>query len=357
MARTAARTLVPIEQALAALLGIAAPVDPIELPAAEALGCILAEPLRAPASVPPVAIARRAGFALRAADTFGTSSYAPLLLPHMPVRVAGGEPLPPGTDAVVDAESVQLAGSGAEISEAVAPGAWTRRAGEEAASGTSLRAAGQPLRALDLAAARAAGIRHVQVRRPRLLLIEAAADPMTLACCDLVAAVAARAGAAILRVEAEGLRDQDADIVAAVGPADGLRSALAPGAVILADRLAMRPGEDGALARIGATPLTLIPAQPDAALSIALTLLGPALAALAGAAPAAPAYPLPLTRKIASTIGFTEIVLLRLTGGGWEPIAGGDLPLSAITTADGWLLVQPGQEGFPAGHVVAGTLL
>ena len=67
-------SLTPLDVALAALLRELAPVAPTELPLTEALGCIAAEmpPLR---PHPPHDIAAADGWALRANDLVGASSY------------------------------------------------------------------------------------------------------------------------------------------------------------------------------------------------------------------------------------------------------------------------------------------
>ena len=59
--------------------------------------------------------------------------------------------------------------------------------------------------------------------------------------------------------------------------------------------------------------------------------------------------PVMLTRKIVSTVGMAEVVPVRRTADGVEPLASGHWPLQAITRADGWVLVPPESEGFAAG--------
>ena len=59
--------------------------------------------------------------------------------------------------------------------------------------------------------------------------------------------------------------------------------------------------------------------------------------------------PLTLSRKIVSTVGMTEVVPVRRTGEGIEPLASGYWPMQALTRADGWVLVPAESEGFPAG--------
>src|SRR3954471_13681875 len=149
----AARTLMPVEQALARLLGGLDRVAARHIPLSEAAGLVLAEPLRVPGPVPPEALALRSGFALAAADTFGASHYAPVMLPRLPDPVAAGETLPAGTDSVVEPEALTILRGRAEIAEPVAPGAWTRRAGEDAAAGAILCDAGAGLRPHHAAAA------------------------------------------------------------------------------------------------------------------------------------------------------------------------------------------------------------
>jgi hypothetical protein len=60
----------------------------------------------------------------------------------------------------------------------------------------------------------------------------------------------------------------------------------------------------------------------------------------------------PLLRKIASPIGFAELVLLKAVDGNWAPVASGDLPLGQIAAADAWLIVPGDSEGYAAGTQV-----
>ena len=67
--------------------------------------------------------------------------------------------------------------------------------------------------------------------------------------------------------------------------------------------------------------------------------------------------PLPLARKIASSVGIAEIVLLKNTDDAWMPLAIGDLALDAVTDADAWLAVPGGSEGYAAGTPVNAYML
>jgi molybdopterin biosynthesis enzyme len=66
---------------------------------------------------------------------------------------------------------------------------------------------------------------------------------------------------------------------------------------------------------------------------------------------------LPLARKIASHVGIAELALLVEEQGTWLPIATGDWPLRAVASAEAWLLIPGGTEGFAAGTPVDAYLM
>ncbi len=55
-----------------------------------------------------------------------------------------------------------------------------------------------------------------------------------------------------------------------------------------------------------------------------------------------------LTHKVTSTVGLAELVPVRCDGRFATPIASGYVPLSALAQADGWILIKPESEGYPA---------
>ncbi len=82
----------------------------------------------------------------------------------------------------------------------------------------------------------------------------------------------------------------------------------------------------------------------------------PVLDRLSGLAPRQ-SITLPLARKIASSVGIGEIVLLERTENAWMPLAIGEMPLATIARSDAWLLVPGGSEGFAAGTPVDAYML
>src|SRR6202163_1139532 len=121
-------SLTPLDVALAALLRDLEPVAPIEVPLAEALGCIAAEmpPLKAH---PPRDIAATDGWALRARDLVGASSYSPLPLAASPVWVEAGDAMPEGCDCVIDSDLVDQTGPVVQVLAEATPGQGVRRVG------------------------------------------------------------------------------------------------------------------------------------------------------------------------------------------------------------------------------------
>jgi molybdopterin biosynthesis enzyme len=341
------------------------PVTSRELPLAEARLCIAAEmpPLGA---LPLNDIAASDGFALRARDLVGASSYTPLPLASSPVWVEAGDQMPEGCDCVLDADSVDQTGPIAQVLAEAIPGQGVRRAGGDIAEGTLIAEAGRHVLPRDLLIARAAGVEKINVRRPRLRIVNIPGGAITA---NLIAESARGAGAEVVFAEAVSrdatavadALDADCDLLvtiggSGVGRTDATIAALAKRGQVIAHGIALQPGRTSAISRIGKTPVIALPGAPDQALAAWWTLVLPALDRLTGRRPRR-TVTLPLARKIASQVGIAEIVLLERNHGAFVPLAIGDLPLQIIARADAWLVVPGGSEGFAAGTEVNAYML
>jgi molybdopterin molybdotransferase len=349
--------LTPLDVALAALLRDLKPVAPIELPLADALCCIAAE-MPPVSACPPHAVAAVDGFALRAHDLVGASSYTPLPLASSPLWVEAGDKIPEDCDCVVDADSVDGSGSLPQVLAEAVSGQGVRRAGADIAAGSLLTEAGRRVLPRDLLIARRAGLEKISVRRPRLRVVNIPAGTITA---SLIAESARAGGAEVVLVEAAS-RDAaavadalgaDCDLFvtiggSGVGRTDATMAALAKRGEVRAHGIALQPGRTSAVGSIGKIPVIGLPGAPDQALSAWWALAVPALDRLTGRR-SRRTVTLPLARKVASQVGIAEIVLLERKNGGWMPSAVGDLPLAAIARADAWLLVPASSEGFAAG--------
>ncbi|MCK1721988.1 molybdopterin-binding protein [Bradyrhizobium sp. 141] len=359
-------SLTPLEIALAALLNGLEPLAPVELPLADAAGCIAAgTPLLA--AHPRHDIAAADGWALCANDLVGASSYSPLPLTKVPQWVEAGEAMPAGCDCVLDADAVEVSGPLAQVLAEGVPGQDVRRAGSDIAERTPAGAEGYPVGAADLLLARVAGLEKLGVRRPRLRIVNV---PGATATMHMIAGFAHAAGLGVETHET-GARDQAsiADALDAsscdllltaggsgVGRRDAAVIALAQCGEVLAHGLALQPGRTAAVGRLGRIPVVALPGSPDHALAAWLGLVLPLIDHLSARQPRRQVT-LPLARKIASSVGIAEMALLSLEHHAWMPLAVGEWPLQAIARADAWLLVPASHEGFAAGTSVDAYLM
>ena len=154
------------------------------------------------------------------------------------------------------------------------------------------------------------------------------------------------------------LTDRQTDAIIAVGGTgsgrhDSAVSTLARLGRVEVHGVAVSPGETAAFGFIGAKPVLLIPGRLDAALAIWLTIGRHLVAKLAGGVVEDVSAMLPLKRKVTSTIGLTELIPVRSSGGMAEPLASGYLSLQALAQSDGWIVVPADSEGCPAGSQIA----
>jgi molybdopterin biosynthesis enzyme len=359
-------SLTPLDGALNALLNGSEPVAPVELAPGEALGCVAAEMPKLEVQ-PRHDVAAADGFAFAAHDLVGASSYSPLPLTSSPVWVEAGEAMPNGCDCVVDADSVDTSGPVAQVMAEAVPGQGVRRAGSDIAAGSVVAAAGQRIRPRDLLIARAAGLTKLRVRRPRLRIVNIPGGTLTA---NLIAESTRHAGAEGNATEAtrrdvasivSSLRPGECDLLITVGGSgvgrhDATVLALAEVGEVLAHGIALQPGRTCAVGRIGATPVIALPGAPDQALAVWWTLALPVLDRLSGRGPRETVR-LPLARKVASTVGLAEVVLLERKDNAWVALATGHLSLEAIARAEAWLVVPGGSEGFAAGTPVDAYML
>jgi molybdopterin molybdotransferase len=361
-------SLTPLETALAGLLQRLVAVTPVEVPLAEALGCVAAD-MAELAAFPPTDIATADGWALRARDLVGASSYTPLPLAKPPLWVEAGEAMPDGCDCVVDSGAVELSGPMVQVLADAIPGQGVRRIGGDIAAG-SFVAAGRRIGALDLLVMRAAGLQAATVRRPRLRIVDIPATSGRAMTAELISANARAAGAEVMFTEASsrgasGIArafDPDGcDLLitiggSGVGRRDAAVAALAKRGQVVAHGIALQPGRTTAIGLIATTSVIALPGAPAEAMAAWWTLVLPALDRLSGRLPRQ-TVTLPLARKIASSVGIAEIALLERNESGWLPLAVGDLPIERMARADAWLAVPDGSEGYAAGTAVNAYLL
>ena len=364
-------SLTPLDVALAALLERIRPVAPVEVPLAQALGCVAAE-MPPQNAHPPHDTAISDGWALHARDLVGASSYSPLPLSAPPAWVDAGDPMPEGCDCLLDADCVDQIGPLFQALAEARPWQGVRRIGGDIAEGSTLMdfATGRQIRPLDLVIARTNGLDRFNVRRPRLRIVGIPASTGEAVTTPLIAENAQAAGAEVVCVQAAGrdvvsvataIESDACDMLVTIGGSgvgrnDATITALARCGEVLAHGVALQPGRTAATGRIGNVPVIALPGAVDAALAAWWMLALPLLDRLSALWPRAGRI-LPLARKIASSVGIAEVVLLERVEEAWLPLAVGDFSLSTIARADAWLVVPGPSEGFAAGKPVGAYML
>ncbi|TKT73545.1 molybdopterin-binding protein [Afipia massiliensis] len=357
--------LTPLDVALRLLLDDVGPVKPIGVSLADSVGGIAAEvaPLRT--AHPAFSIAVADGWAMRARDIAGASSYSPLPLPASPVWVEAGDGLPEHCDCVLDADMVEQTGPIFEVLAEAVPGHGIRRAGDDVAAGRSIISPGRQVNARDRLALHAIGLDRIQIRSPRVCVIDVTSTDGSAASSQFIVEFVKAAGARAVGVQTRGrdaasistaIDEGTYDLLITVGGTglgrtDATVQALAAHGTVLAHGLALQPGRTAAVAKIGTTPVIAVPGTPDQALAVCLTLVQPALDLLTERAQRQ-AIVRPLARKVSSSIGVAEIVLLEALDDKWMPVAAGQLSLDAIVRSHAWLAVPGDSEGYAAGTAV-----
>jgi len=342
-------SLTPLDTALAALLSDVKPAPARERAGGASQAAVELPDLK---SWPLHDIAASDGWALRASDLVGASSYTPVPLAKPPVWLEAGDRIPDGCDCVLDEDSVDPTGPIAQVLSEAIPGQGIRRKGGAIADLSRIADAWRPG---DLSA-----------HQPRVHLVNIPGGNITA---RLIANGLGEAGVDLVSAESESrdassvgqrldVRNCDLLIVvggSGVGRTDASVIALAERGEVIAHGLALQPGRTAAVGKIAQTPVVMVSGAPDQALGVWWSIVLPVLDRLANRQRGT--QTLPLARKIASSVGLAEIVLLERRGGTWMPLAVGDLPFETIARADAWLLVPGGSEGYAAGTPADAYLL
>jgi molybdopterin molybdotransferase/putative molybdopterin biosynthesis protein len=373
-------------------------LEAVRVPLDRAVGRVTAEAVWARRSSPPFDAAAMDGIAVRAADTVGAAETSPVVLgPEKYEVVDTGDPMPPDRDAVVMREQVHWLGAGGEdrpadveLRAAAAPYQHVRSIGEDVSAAELLLPAGHRLRPVDVAAAGAAGMTELAVRRAPAVAVIPTGDEIRPVGAELepgelpdtnslmLAAQAAEAGCDVVRHEVvpddpgrivETVREAaaEADLVIVIagssaGRDDYTAEVVAEAGTLAVHGVAVRPGHPVVLGVVATTPILGAPGYPVSAALTFDIFAAPLLARLEGAPP--PDWPRArarLARKLASNMGSDDWVRVRLgrVGGSLvaTPLPRGAGVLTSLVRADGLLVVPAPLEGHHAGEEVEVRLL
>ena len=161
-------------------------LEPVEVPLAEAVGCVLTEPVATDMDLPPFDKSAMDGYAVRSEDVGSlptelevTQELAAGTVPTRPVepgacaRIMTGAPVPEGADVVVMVEDTEPAGAErVRILRAGPPGRNVCARGEDVRRGETVLAAGHTVRPAEVGLLASVGRERVRVfRRPRVAIL------------------------------------------------------------------------------------------------------------------------------------------------------------------------------------------
>lgn len=397
---------IPLDEALArwwaalAAAGLDATLPGEPVPLAEAAERVTAGPVWALVSSPHYHASAMDGYAVRAEDTRGASETRPVYLTvgQTAAHVDTGDPLPPGTDAVIMVEEVQGRSHDGvdqiEILAAIPPWQHVRPMGEDMVASELVLPSNHRLRPQDIGAAAGAGHATLEVRRrPRVAILPTGTELVqpgsNLRPGDIVEYNSLVLGAMVqewgglptrlpaLADDYAAIRDcivqaaQTHDLVivnagSSAGSEDFTARVVAELGQLLVHGIAIRPGHpvilgilslpDGAHGR-RTVPIAGLPGYPVSAAVTCDLVIKPLLARWQGQiAPERPKIDALLTRKVVSPMGEEEFLRVTVGQVGGRmvatPLPGGSGVLMSLVRADGVVRIPRGEQGCEAGSRV-----
>ncbi len=388
-----------VEDALARILDGVEPTPEETVSLTAASGRVLAAPLAARRTQPPVTVSSMDGYAVRAADAVpggrlhlvgaapAGHPFSGSVGPGECVRIFTGAPLPDGADTVLLQEDASAEAGVVAPREAVRRGQYVRPAGLDFTEGQELLPVGRLLGPREIALAAAMNHDVVRVRRRPYVAILATGDELVPpgaarrpgqivdATSAALAALAEAAGgtplaldiladnAAALAAAGREALHAGADILvtlggASVGDHDLVRPALAGiGFTLDFWRVALRPGRPTLFGRLGATRVLGLPGNPVSSLVTGLVFLRPLIESLSGRALRDPAEPARLGSATAANDWRQDYVRATLTAAIDALPVATPLPrqdssmLATLAAADCLIIRPPHAPAAPPGTV------
>lgn len=315
--------MIPVEQAVAAVVAAFQPL-PAEIVGLDvALGRVLAEDVTANLTQPPTDVSAMDGYALRA-DDLGELPTAVRLIGQSAagksfsgtvglgeaVRIFTGAAVPAGADTIVIQENVEQRQGQVLISEAAGRGTYIRCKGQDFHIGDVLLRAGRRLSPRDIGLAAAMNVPWLPVRRKPRVAVLATGDELAMPGealgPDRIVSSAGFAVAAFVRrfggeSVALGIARDDENLLkammqaargadllltiggASVGDFDLVRHALGDGSFDLGfHKVAMRPGKPLIFGRVGQLPVLGLPGNPASAAVTTQIFAKPAIETMLG---------------------------------------------------------------------------
>ena len=369
-----------------------------EMDSCDALGRVLAEPAVAALSSPNFHAAAMDGIAVDAQNTFGASEESPRsLIPGKEMFwVNTGHVMPPGTNAVIMIEHVQIMGEQrVEIEAPAFPWQNVRKMGEDIVATELLFPRGHQICAYSVGALIAGGVFSVKVRRqPRVLIIPTGNELVTWETArskGLQPGDVVESNSSVLlslcreygcRAQRHPMVQDNVDWIttavddatksnyamvmiiggSSAGSMDFARPVIASLGEVLVHGVTMMPGKPVLFGRVNNTPVFGIPGYPVSAIVAFDQLAGPLLLKMQGLPPMdREEVEVQPARKMASKLGVEEFLRVKI-GAVDDRLIASQLPrgagsITTITEADGIIRIPAHVEGLAEGETVTAELL
>jgi len=368
------------------------------IPVKKALGRVTAAPIFARLSSPHYHSAAMDGVALEAQVTFGASEDRPkkLRVGQEAFFVDTGDPLPPGTDAVIMIEEVhQVDVQTVEIMRAAFPWQHVRTVGEDLVASELILPQGHLITPADLGALLAGGILELPVkRRPRVAVIPTGdevippeeiltREPREGEIVDvnstIIGGLITEAGGEfaphpIVRDDPQELKEAifsasraEHDVIvvnagSSAGSEDYTASIVDELGEVLVHGVSIMPGKPTLLGVVDERPIIGIPGYPVSATLSCELFVRPLIAAMLGcAAPKRERIRVVSTRRLPSKLGVEEFVRVRVGRVGERvvatPLPRGSGVITSLTRADAIIRIPRLIEGVEEGEETEAELL
>jgi molybdopterin molybdotransferase len=397
------KRLLSREAALDIIMGNIHRIERVErIPVEDASGRVLAMDAVAGFNVPPFDRSSMDGYAVKAEDTYGASTFSPRRLKLVGVQHAGelfkgevstgecvqvatGSPIPMGSDAVVIVEQTRLDGDHVEIYQPVYPEANVSHEGEDIRQGDIVVMVGEVLTPAKVGTLAALNMESLEVyERPRVAVFSTGSEVKPLGV-DLapgqifdinsytLASIISANGCIPFRKEI--VPDELDAIKEAVGNASRYDLGVFSGGSSVGTRdlfvdvieelgevlfhgLQVKPGKPTLFSIVEGTPVFGMPGYPTSCLSNAYIFLVPALRKLAGLPPLESRQVVArMGSRVVSSSGREQFLTVRLENGVAYPVFKRSGAITSMAHADGYIVLPINLDVIEEGEDVTVTLL